>query len=148
MCGRAVTRVSAFAGMVQTCLRLSMQPRFSSLLRRMAEQAVIDMVCVVFGRHIAPLASDGGGGGATVDGGVAARPSDLAPGQRLTDDEILERILTQITESERPEVENNVSGVVNTQRVQFAKETNTVKKMLESGLSVCCKLFKASDGLA
>lgn len=118
-------------GMVQTCLRLSMQARFSGLLRRTAEQAVTSMVCTVFGRNIEALG-----------GAVQSTQAVTEVSGALSDEGILQRILQNIMDSERPELESSVAGVVNTQRVQFSRENNTVKKMLESGLSVCCKLFK------
>ncbi len=117
-------------GMVQTCVRLALQPRFSTLLRRHAETTATEMLRVVF-RRVLPICPQ-----------VVRPKEDLAPGQHLSDDEILERMLVQVTESERSEVEKDTSGLLNAQRVQFSKESNTVKKMLQSELSVCCKLFK------
>lgn len=88
------------------------------------------MMCTVFGRVVA---------GCEPSAPVA---DELARGQQLSDQDVLDRMLVQVTESERSEVEKETGGVLNTQRVQFAKESNTVKKMLESELSVGCKLFK------
>jgi brefeldin A-resistance guanine nucleotide exchange factor 1 len=117
-------------GMVQTCVRLSLQPRFSTLLRRHAETTATEMLGVVFRRAL-PLCQP-----------LVVAREELAPAQNLKDDEILDRMLSQVTDSERSEVERDVTGMLNSQRVQFAKEGNTVKKMLQSELSVSCKLFK------
>lgn len=88
------------------------------------------MMCVVFRRVLASCEV----------GPPAAE--ELARDQKLSDNDILDRMLVQVTESERSEVEKETGGLLNSQRVQFSKESNTVKKMLESELSVGCKLFK------
>lgn len=120
-------------GMVQTCVRLALQTRFSSLLRRAAEITTSDMMCLLFARLIP-----------SVKGAANQEPErhDLMVGQELSNEIMLERILIQVKEAEDSNADASVAGVVNSQRVQFSKESNTVKKMLESGLSVSCKLFK------
>lgn len=137
-------------GMVQTCVRLALQPRFSPLLRRMAENTALEMMTLVFARVIPtqpPLPVENETRrrhevGVSRNAGEEETSASTTASPPPTDEEILESILFHVTNSERPEVEKDIAGVVNTQRVQFSKESNTVKKMLESGFSVCCKLFK------